>query len=179
MPSLAGVASALGVPYTTPAGIQVRATVRPPPPVGAAFEGAMTPRHSIVVAPDSILPLVGELADSFGNRFLHAEWGREGLMLSPSARTHVLFPITGEEPWTRNSFTTEPISGQRIVGTPTALGVIAVVREFIRRENDALDIVGEVYRVLCTRSLEVGDFLDGRRVRRVESVLGLTYAEVA
>ena len=138
----------------------------------------MTPRSTIIVGSKSSLPTAGVIRDAHGTRFLHARWAREGVVGHATAESHVLFAVTGDEAWTRNTFTTEIISGQRVAGTPQGLGTVPVVREFVRRKNDALDVEEEVYRVLCLAALLVGDFLGGRRVTRTEGVLGLVHAEV-
>lgn len=178
MPLLSRVAGALGVPFFPLGGREIRATVRPPPPAGPGFEGALTPRSTIIVNSQSSLPTAGVIRDGHGTRFLHARWGREGVLGSATAEAHVLFAVTGDEAWTRNTFTTEIISGQRVAGALQSLGTVPVVREFVRRKNDALDVEEEVYRVLCLAALLVGDFLGGRRVTRTEGVLGLVHAEV-
>ena len=178
MPDLSRVAAVLGIPYRTEQGQVVRATVRPPPPAGPGFEGAISPRFTLILPKGAMIPKVGTLSDEDGNRFLHTEWSVEGVLGQSTARMHILYRITGDEVWTRPVFTTEPISGQRVVSpTPIQLGTIPVVREFQRRKIDG-GIEEEIYRVLCARDLQINDYLDIRRVTRVEKVRNLTYAEV-
>lgn len=178
MPELSAVATTLGVPFTLGDGRSVRAVLRPPPPAASTYDVGANPRRTLVVAKETKLPRVGLIADRAGNRFLHALWSGEGLLGEMAVETHVLFAITDDEPWTRQVFSTEPISGQRVAGTPASLGTIPVVREKSRIENDNLRVEEEVYRVLCLVDLQVGDHLANRRVTYVEKVLGLTAAEV-
>jgi hypothetical protein len=178
MPELSAVAATLGVPFTLGDGRSVRAVLRPPPPAASTYDVGANPRRTLIVSKDAKLPRVGLVTDRAGNHFLHALWSGEGLLGEMAVESHVLFAVTGNETWTRQVFTTEPISGQRVAGTPADLGAIPVVREKSRIENDNLRVEEEVYRVLCLVDLQVGDYLANRRVTYVESVLGLTTAEV-
>lgn len=178
MPDLSRVAAVLGVPFKTTTGQTFRATVRPPPQVNPSWEGSLVPRQTILLPRGVLLPANGVIIDGDGNRFLHSVWSSEGVLGNRTAVSHVLYAVTAYEVWTRPTYTTEAISGQRVPDEPEMLGLVPVVREFLRRKDDTLNVTEEIYRVLCAAALKVGDHLDARRVTRVESVRGLTFAEV-
>jgi len=178
MPDLRRVPQALGFTFTTAAGKPFRALLRPPPPPGPGYEPVVAPRRALLVGPEVGLPATGWIRDPSGLRFLHALWSNEGVVGQVTAQMHVLFAVTGDETWSRPSFTLEPISGQRLASGSTVFGTTPTTREFFKRKNDALDVEEEVYRVVCLAALQVGDFLGDRRILKVESVLGLTTAEV-
>lgn len=178
MPSLAGIPNALGSDFTDTFGRRVRGVLRPPPPAGPFFDGGLSPRRMLVLSRNQELASGTILEDTDGNRFLCALWSPDGLLGGSHARTFVLIAVTSDLVWTRTTTTVEPISGQVVKNGSASLGTISCAQEFIRRKNDALDIEEEVYRVLCSAQLQLGDHLGSYRVSRVEKSLGLTYAEI-
>ncbi len=178
MPSLSNIPRVLGVPYRFEGGL-VRGVLRPPPPAGPFMDGGLTPRRMLVLSQKDPGIAGKILTDLDGYQYLAAYWTGDNLLGVQHSKTYLLFAITNQEVWSRTGFNVEPISGQRIATTNNSLGLISVVKEFVRRFNDGLDIEEEIYRIICAEQLQVGDYLGNFRVTRIEKSLGLTYAEAS
>ena len=177
MPEISAVAIALGTRFIKPTGVVFRGVLKPPPPAGPGFEAGYMPRRSLYVSKDADLKAGEVITDTSGTRYICADWSPDGLLGVQATKSFVLFGVTAYEKWSRQVFVTEPISGQRKLDKKKDLGTIPVSVEFTRRKNDNLDIEEEIYLVVTGSPVQLGDFLEERRVQKVDRVLGVYRCE--
>ena len=154
------------------------ALFRKPPTSGSRYDAEFIPRHSLLVSPSENIPVGTVIFDKTGNRFLCMPWATEHYRGQPLVTHMVLFEVTQDLLWVRPTDTVEPISGLAQPGEDEVLGIVPAAVDPFRRKTDALHIEQEIYKVMCVAPILVGDFLDKKRVRRVETSLGVTYAQV-
>ncbi len=142
------------------------------------FDAEFIPRHSIGSSPDQNIQTGELITDTSGNQFLCVQWSDQHLRNQLVEIEYVLFEVNANMVWTRPQSTPEPISGLALPANSQQLGIVPASKQPFRKIEDALKIEQMVYSVLCAQPVQVGDFLDGMRVRRIEVNLGLTFAQI-
>jgi hypothetical protein len=176
MPSLGSVASALGSPFRVKHAGTVRGVLRAPPESGAALNPTFPPRRILTVSRKESLAAGNVITDLTGNQFLVGSWAEDIAFGGAIGRSFVLFEVTKTVAWQRQTFTVEPISGQRIAGGLATLGEIEVVSEPLRELTGTVGTT-RVFRCLTAAPIEVGDIVGGQKIFHVEQTLGLTYGQ--
>lgn len=93
-------------------------------------------------------------------------------------RVFNLAEITDRVNWSRQVTHKDRVTGLDRGAETTSLGMIEVAKELMKNERDGEDQTADRYRVLCGAELHVGDMVDGKPVRFVQKVQGITYGEI-
>lgn len=180
MPSLRGVSNRFASLYMTEGGFAIRGTIFPVEE-GKIPSYDFTPSRLLFrTSPDSLAAAGQILIDEYGRRFLLADLGKVDFMGDPTYRTFRLYEMTHQMVWTRESTIIDPVTKlERSTGRQD-LGTIWVALELYGREevDRTLRILEETSRVITGSALQLNDQLDGRVVRRVNPLLGVTVAEI-
>lgn len=134
-----------------------------------------TRRLTLRVRPDSLIR-TGQVIQCTSGRFVVADFNVNG-----DYRNHLLFQVDRLVTWTRLVSEEDPLTGlPRKAGEPENLGKIWVLWQRQRREYMDLPIRAnqETTMTVTGSHLEVGDFLDGKRVSRVNLALGIRVVEL-
>jgi len=94
-------------------------------------------------------------------------------------RVFSLAEVTHTAVWTREVKSTDLVTGLSRAYEKSALGSIEVVWELMQLQGDNENQSGSKYRVLTSVDLQLGDMLDGKVVKFVQKVQGITYGEVS
>lgn len=100
----------------------------------------------------------------------------------PISRVHALFQMTQRIEWKRAVQSVHPITKQvQTEGEPEDLGPIwASIENYTRADNDpGTRVTVDRLRCITAAPLQVGDFVFGRTVRRVQYTLGVYVSEIA
>jgi len=133
------------------------------------------PRVLMRVKPQSIVKSTDILVFD-GSHFLVADHSH-----NPDYRTHSLFECSQYVPWTRPAGSIHPVTGlETRDDQPTSLGSLWMVWQRQRREFADLPIRinQEVYLSLTGAAVELGDYVGGIRVTRVNHSLGVRILEL-
>jgi hypothetical protein len=97
-------------------------------------------------------------------------------------RVHRLLRCSRQVLWTRKQTVIDPVSRREVAddSPPTELGNIHVMWDIVRRENpDFVMQVAEQRSLVATNEdIQLGDWLDGQEVKRLNTALGIKIAEV-
>lgn len=95
-------------------------------------------------------------------------------------RTHHLFPADREVTWTRRKTKADPVTKLTQPDGEDDLGTIWVMWERTRREfmDLSLRIAQENYLVATGAAVAIGDYVDGKLVRRVSLAMGVRVLEL-
>jgi hypothetical protein len=93
-------------------------------------------------------------------------------------RVFSLAEVTQTAAWSREEQSTDLVTGLDRSYAKTDLGMIEVVWELMQVQSDSEAQGGSKYRVLTGATLQLGDMLDGKVVKFVQQVQGITYGEV-
>lgn len=177
MPDLARINTHFGTPCLKLDGTIVRGVLRPAQDVRATFHGLLYPRSMLIVDPAQPVSAGDAIIDPQGNTFLCGAWSESRMGKVLVGRQFVLFYAPYMTKWQRGTTTTEPISGLPVSGAVQLLGQFPALKEPVSRAKDEERVQIDLTRVVMGVPLQLGDFVDGARVQRVEPMLGLTYAE--
>ncbi|HQT78553.1 MAG TPA: hypothetical protein PLD10_15985 [Rhodopila sp.] len=178
MPNLGNMLYIVAQKIRTTNGRVIRGFIRPPSTVLRSYNGTFEPRQLFYTAASTVVPLETVLLDSNNVRYLTAPWDEQSFGEMKLQKVFVLFEVTNDIVWTRPVTTVEPISGLRVSGVPAVMGTIPAVREPYGRETGPSGLPSEAYKVMCVAPVQLGDYLDGMLVRRIEVTGGITFAEV-
>jgi hypothetical protein len=110
-----------------------------------------------------------------GDHFLVAEHSETG-----EYRTHHLFPTDRRVEWTRQTVKIHPVSKQQVGSGKEELGTLWVMWERTRREfmDLSIRIAQENYLIATGADVQLGDYIDGKLVKRVNHALGVRILEL-
>ncbi|MER8983966.1 hypothetical protein [Mesorhizobium sp. M0843] len=94
--------------------------------------------------------------------------------------TFRLFEVLADLQWKRNATQTDTLTGLKRGQAPEDLGLIACTVEMTGREypEPASNLSEETRRIITGAHLQLGDQVDDAIVRRIDTALGVTYAEI-
>ncbi len=137
-----------------------------------------SPRLLLRVGAESIIGAGHMIFDSFGRRFLLADYGAE----AGTYKVFRLFHMTHQVSWKRTRVTVDPLTSlpKSASQKPTDLGDIWCAIEFLPRENIdlTLRIKEQTRRVISGADLQLNDLLDDMIVKRLDNQLGVKFAEI-
>lgn len=140
-----------------------------------------TSRNFFRVSADSLLGLNQIIIDVYGRRFLTAYHDYAQIGQDPLYKVFRLFNLTDYVPWSRVIKIIDPLTQlQKDTASVTDLGPVWISNEIISREE--IDLTFRVKQssrqVLTNAALQLNDKLDGLHVVRIDTVLGVTRAEI-
>lgn len=140
--------------------------------VGAEFA---YPKTTLRVMRNSILQPGMVVRLPGGEHFLVASHSATG-----EYRTHHCFPTDREVSWERPKTKINPISKQKETDGREALGMVWVMWERTRREftDLTLRVAQENYLIATGADVALGDYLDGKLVKRVSTALDIKIVEL-
>ncbi len=177
MPDLAHINTHFGTPCLKLDGTVVRGVLRPAQDVRATFHELLFPRSMFVVAPDQPVEAGDAIIDPQGDTYLCGQWSDSRMGKRLVARQFVLFFAPYMAQWQRDILSTEPISGLSVSSGLRSMGVFPALKEPEKRAQDQERVMIDLTRILMGVPLQIGDYVDGARIQRVENMLGMTYAE--
>lgn len=129
-----------------------------------------TTTRDVVRARDVIL-------DEIDRRFIV---GNHGYSPQGGHFTFHLYQVLADLPWKRKTETTDTLTGLKRAETTVDLGTIPCLIEMTGREfpDRVSNLSEETRRVITSAALELGDQVDDAIVRRIDTALGVTYAEI-
>lgn len=117
------------------------------------------------------------ILDELDRRFIVANNG-----YSPLGKqfTWRLFQVLADLAWKRQASTTDSLTGLKRGQPPQDLGLIPCTVEMTGREypEPATNLSEETRRIITAANLQLGDQVDDAIVRRLDTALGVTYAEI-
>lgn len=95
-------------------------------------------------------------------------------------RVHKLFELTTALSWTRPQGAPDAVTGLEKSSTPTNLGPLWCVMEIYGRQevDRAMHNAIERTRIITGDAIQLNDEIDGRLVRRIYQIYGVTVAEI-
>ena len=133
------------------------------------------PKTTLRVDPRSIIRNRMVIQVRSGDKFLVGEHSA-----TTEYTTHHLFPVDRQVSWTRPTTRIDPVSKVKVTSTPEQKGMIWVMWERTRREfmDLSIRIAQENYLVATGADVQIGDYIDGKIVRRVALALGIKVLEL-
>lgn len=135
------------------------------------------PKTTLRVLSNSIVKLGDVIKTRAGERYLVANHSR-----TVDYITYHLFETDRAVSWEREAFNVNPVSKQRqsLGRQPVQAAPIWVMWERARREFMDLNIriAQETYLLATGEDIQLGDFLDGKLVKRVSNALGIKVVEL-
>lgn len=177
MVELSSVVSVFSTLIYTDKGRSFQGYIGAAPKVTVHFTGLLTPVRLLSVPIGQVFQAGEIVIDRDGIRYLAGNWAASSLLGHGVCENFVLFEVHAYVEWTRSVSTVEPISGGRREGTPQVLGTIGVLREPLSLQNDSTGIPVQRFRYLIGPRPQVDDFIEGKRIRRIDFVNGIYYAE--
>lgn len=140
--------------------------------IGAEFA---LPKTTLRVGKNSLIHAGLAVRLAGGDIYLVAEHSE-----TAEYRTHHLFPADRRVSWTRMTTKIHPVTQQKTNDVPQDRGMIWVMWERTRREfmDLAIRIAQDSYLVATVADVQLGDFVDNKRVRRVNEALGIKILEL-
>lgn len=169
---------ALGTPMKTLTGQLLYGVFKKATDAREHYDTEFLTRRMLVIDGDQNVAPGSILLDPNGTRLLMFPWSGYYFGKAKGARTFAMFEINADMIWTRTQTTPEPISGLEQVGAPANLGSVPVAMDAWNPKVDALQVDKPTFHIVCGVPLQVDDFLDDKRVRRVVNNRGLTFADV-
>lgn len=147
-----------------------------------ADEGEITgfdlsaPRLMLRTTAPSIVTPRDVILDELDKRYIVAFNGHSG---RGGYFTFRLFPVNADLAWTRQEKTKDPLTGLDRGTSKNDLGTIPCLVEVSSDNRDSgLKVSEETRRIVTSAELELGDMVDDATVRRVETLMGVTYGEI-
>ena len=100
---------------------------------------------------------------------------------TPDYQTLTLFEADRQVRWTRTTTKIDPVTKQQVAdGDPTFMGNIWVLWQRLKREfkDAAIHMEQDTLMTMTVSPVLAGDYLDGIRVKRIDSALGLWVLEL-
>lgn len=178
--SVANSGLRLNSPFTRADGLPFKGTIEPD------LEGKIIgydftfPRKILRVSMFSQVKTGDIILDLAKRRFLLAD---HEIAISRSQidyRAHLLIPLYQQVVWKRGETEIDQITGLEKGSKTTNLGTHWMLLERVNREyaDPELRIKQETYTVLTNQKLQLNDTIDGRTVKRVSNMRGITLAEI-
>lgn len=117
------------------------------------------------------------ILDEIGRRFIVAN---NGISTYGQQFTWRLFQVLADLTWKRKAGVTDTLTGLKRAQPAEDLGLIPCTVEMTGREypEPATNLSEETRRIITSVQLQLGDQVDDAIVRRLDTALGVTYAEI-
>ncbi|MBN9548147.1 MAG: hypothetical protein J0H31_04490 [Alphaproteobacteria bacterium] len=136
-----------------------------------------SPRLMLRTTVEGVVKARDIILDNLNRRFIVANNG-----YSPYGQqfTWRLFQVLADLSWKRQASTTDTLTGLKKGQPPQDLGLIPCTVEMTGREypEPATNLSEETRRIVTAANLQLGDQVDDAIVRRLDTALGVTYAEI-
>lgn len=131
-------------------------------------------RHLCPVMTGSII------IDPAGRKYLLADHDSANDYNEIHYRTHRLFHMNTHATWQRETSVLDPVTQLKKSTGRANLGPIWVLIERMGREPTAgpIGVKEQIRQVITSEEIKLGDILDGMIVKRLDTVLGVTLAEI-
>ena len=175
MPSISKTGHRFRETFVTEAGIPFLGTLFPADEGDVPSYDFSTPRLFLRVGPDCPARTRSILVDQHDRYFLLADHD-----LTNHYRTHRLFQLTHEVPWSRVTTVKDALTGLARRTGESNLGPLRCLIEMYGREtpDPGMKVKEEVRRVITGAEIQLGDKIDGMIVKRLDPVLGVFLAEI-
>lgn len=137
-----------------------------------------TPRRLLRTTIHGIVRPRDVIVDELNQRYIVADNGESSYGKHFSFR---LFEVLADLSWSRKTTGNDTLTGLKKASATTPLGTIPCLIEMTGREypDRASNLSEETRRVVTSALLQLGDQVDDAIVRRIDTALGVTYAEIS
>ncbi len=112
-------------------------------------------------------------------RFIMGDWDHGYENETLIYRSYVLYPVNKLVAWQRPNHQIDILTGEKKgTSAPTLLGNIHVLIETLVREQNVANVLEETKRVVTGSPVELGDIIDGMKIRKLNSTHGIRVLEV-
>jgi hypothetical protein len=165
--------------FETTTGFRFRGTLQPVPE-GSANASFLSPRLWLKVETDVDINAGDQIVDPAGRRLLLGANDQAFWSDDPIYKSFRCFVLDHRVSWWRATLLTDTLTGLQHATGKQDLGMIWVLLEPDRSYLDGtLRVAPNNANLLTGEDIRLGDEIDGRIVKRINTVLGVTLAEIA